>query len=148
MLLKLRYLLCLILFIMPISFATEINGFTIIQNGELDFAIEWDESSDRLQSRVLYGNPSEEGLYIIRVRFPAGASTNPHHHDQDRFVTVIEGIWYTGMDASKDLDETLAIPRGGFMVHPAGAIHYDAAKNVPAIVEIRGWGPVTTTRVE
>ncbi len=139
---KFRYLVSLLLLCIPVSFAVEINGFTIIQASDL----EWDESSNRLQSHVLYGNPSEEGFYIIRVRFPAGASTNPHYHSQTRYVTVIEGIWYTGMDDTKDLDETLAISVGGFMIHPAGAIHYDAAKEVPAIVEIRGMGPVTTTQ--
>ena len=139
---KVRYLVSLLLLYIPASFAVEINGFTIIQATDLD----WDENSDRIQSRVLYGNPSEEGFYIIRVRFPAGGSTNPHYHSQTRYVTVIEGIWYTGMDDTKDLDETLAIPAGGFMIHPAGAIHYDAAKDAPAIVEIRGMGPVTTTQ--
>ncbi len=50
------------------------------------------------------------------------------------------------MDDARDLNETRAVPAGGIIIHPAGAIHYDATKEVRAIVEIRGMGPVTTTQ--
>ena len=84
----------------------------------------------------------------MRIRFPAGASSSPHYHSQDRFITVIEGTWYAGTDASHDMNKTVAIPAGGFMKHPAGAVHYDGAKDSAVVVEIRGMGPVTTTRVD
>lgn len=140
-----KYLLLIIVFLAPQIFAEELeNGFIVLQKTDLAF----DESSDRLQTKILQGNPSEEGLYIMRIRFPAGASSSPHHHSRDRFITVIEGTWYAGTDASHDMNKTVAIPAGGFMKHPAGAVHYDGAKDKAVVVEIRGMGPVTTTRVE
>ncbi len=127
-------------------FATEgENGFVVLQLKE---DLSWDESSNRIQTKILHGNPSERGLYIMRIRFPAGNSSSPHSHSQDRFITVIEGTWYAGTDASHDMDKTVAIPAGGFMKHPAGAVHYDGAKESAVVVEIRGMGPVTTTRAQ
>jgi quercetin dioxygenase-like cupin family protein len=120
------------------------DGFEILQADE----IEWDESSNDLQQVVIHGNPNEAGLYILRARFPAGVTSLPHIHSQDRFVTVIEGTWYAGTDASHDINHTTAIPAGGFMVHPAGAVHFDGANDeAPVIVEIRGMGPVVTEAV-
>lgn len=120
------------------------QGFEIIQADE--FA--WDEDSTVLQQIVIHGDPSKEGLYILRGRFPAGVTSLPHTHNQDRFVTVIEGTWYAGTDASHDINRTTRIPVGGYMVHPAGAVHFDGANHEgPVIVEIRGMGPVVTETV-
>ena len=129
----------------PGNFAAELDGgFVVILPEE----IAWDETSDRVQQRILFGNPSESGLYIIRVRFPDGGSSMPHFHSTDRFITVIEGIWHAGTDASHDMTRTTAIPAGGYMMHPAGATHYDGSRGGPVVVEIRGMGPVETTSVE
>ena len=110
--------------------------------------IQWDEASTRVQSHLLYGNPAAAGLYIMRVRFPDGGSSRPHYHTQDRFITVIEGVWHAGTDASHDMSKTTPIPAGGFMIHPAGAVHYDGSRGGPVVVEIRGMGPVETVFVE
>jgi hypothetical protein len=60
-------LLAVIALLTPASFAVELEGgFEIVQLADMT----WDESSDRVQQKILYGNPAEEGLYIIRVRFP------------------------------------------------------------------------------
>ena len=129
----------------PTSFAVELaGGFEIVQLADMS----WDEPSDRVQQKVLYGNPAEEGLYIIRVRFPDGGTSRPHFHSQDRFVTVIEGMWNAGIDASHDMTITTPIPAGGYMMHPAGAVHYDGSRGGPVVVEIRGFGPVSTTGVD
>lgn len=121
------------------------QGFIIIQASDL----EWDEESNQLQQKVIYGDPSKEGLYILRARFPAGVTSVPHFHSQDRFVSVIEGTWYAGNDASHDINRTTEIPAGGFMIHPAGAVHFDGANHeAPVIVEIRGMGPVITEAVQ
>jgi len=142
---KRHYLFALLVLMLPISSATELEGgFVVRQLAEF----EWDLASTRIQTQVLFGNPSEPGLYIVRNRFPPGSSSSPHSHSQDRFITVIEGVWYAGTDDSHDMDRTVPIPAGGFMMHPANAVHYDGAKDVAAVVEIRGIGPVTTTQVQ
>jgi len=141
---KLRFLLPFLALLIPASFAAvDDKGFVIVQLDE----IEWDTSSNRTQQHILYGDPSKEGLYILRVRFPPGGSSTPHFHTQDRFVTVIEGVWNAGTDASHDMTRTTAIPAGGFMIHPAGAVHYDGSRGEAVVVEIRGMGPVSTEQV-
>ena len=121
---------------------TDEQGFEILQKSDFDWG-----DPNRVKTIAIHGNPSKEGLYIIRIRFPAGTSSRPHFHNQDRFITVIEGTWYVGRQKEYDMEKTVPIPAGGFMKHPAGAIHYDGAKTEPVIVEIRGMGPVTTTQV-
>lgn len=123
--------------------ATDEQGFVIVQHDELD----WGPDLSRIKTNVLHGDPDKPGLYIIRIRFPPGASSRPHHHSQDRFITVIQGTWYAGRGDKYDMNDTVAIKAGGFMKHPAGAVHFDGAKDDAVIVEIRGMGPVTTTAV-
>ena len=124
--------------------ATDEHGFVIMQPDQFD----WGADPTKVKTIVLQGDPSAAGFYIIRIRFPAGMTSRPHFHNQDRFVTVIQGTWYAGTQATYDMNKTVPIRAGGFMKHPAGAIHFDGAKDEAVIVEIRGMGPVTTTSAE
>lgn len=110
--------------------------------------IVWEENSQSVQRQLIFGDPAKEGFYVYRARFPAGVTSEPHFHTMDRSVTVIEGTWYAGTDASHDMGKTTAIPAGGHMFHPAGAIHYDGSRGEPAVVEIKGIGPVSTVYVD
>jgi quercetin dioxygenase-like cupin family protein len=121
--------------------ATDEQGFVILQHEELD----WGPDLSKIKTIVLHGDPDAPGLYIIRIRFPPGAASRPHSHSTDRFITVIQGTWYAGRGAKFDMNATVPIKAGGFMKHPAGAVHFDGAKDEAVIVEIRGMGPVTTT---
>jgi hypothetical protein len=46
---------------------------------------------------VPVGQPSEPGLYVIRVKVPAGVRLMPHKHPEDRIYTVPSGIFYIGV---------------------------------------------------
>ena len=46
-----------------------------------------------------------------------------------------------------DPDSTKPMPAGSVVVHYAGKVHYDGAKDEPCEVIIYGMGPATTTRV-
>ena len=110
--------------------------------------MEWTMREDGSGFVYLQGNPQAEGIYIQRLLFPPGRFSAPHYHDQDRFVTVISGVWHTGTGPSGDRDDTVPLPAGSYMMHPAGAVHYDGAKDEAVVVEIRGMGPVETIFVE
>ena len=90
---------------------------------------------------VIAGDPTKEGFYIIRARFAPGVTSQPHSHPGDRHVTVIAGTWWAGKGAERDMSKTTPLGVGSYMLHPAGEIHYDGAKDVEAIVEIKGMGP-------
>ena len=91
------------------------------------------------------GDPEKPGIYVIRRRFKVGEMSEPHVHDQDRFVTVIKGTWWSGEGDLLDRNKTVPVRTGGFMLHPKGLHHYDGAKDEEVIVQIIGMGPVTTT---
>ncbi|RMD87100.1 MAG: cupin domain-containing protein [Alphaproteobacteria bacterium] len=114
------------------------NGFVRLRPQDLH----WQESiRPGLSFALIEGDPRKAGFYIIRARFAPGHFTRPHIHPHDRFVTVIEGIWWTGTGTRFDPDRTIPLGPGSYMKHPAGAPHFDGAKNEPVIVEIKGEGP-------
>src|SRR5690349_13818722 len=43
------------------------------------------------EAAVLYGDPSKEGLFAVRFKFPAGYEIPTHSHPTDEFITVISG---------------------------------------------------------
>jgi hypothetical protein len=103
---------------------------------------------DGLVSTTVFGDPAKAGMYVIRNRFAAGNTSRPHYHDQDRYVTVIKGTWYTDEGDVFRADKMVPIKTGGFMFHPAGYHHYDGAKDEEVVVQIMGMGPVKTVQTE
>ncbi len=121
------------------------QGFIRLAPDELD----WPESDgNSISFVVLAGDPQQEGFYMLRARFPAGVMSPPHYHPSDRHVTVISGTWHTGTGPDFDTDAMVPLSPGSYMMHPAGAVHYDGAKDEEVIVEIKGIGPAPTIRVE
>jgi quercetin dioxygenase-like cupin family protein len=106
------------------------------------------EESDPTRSVLVFGDPNKPGMYIIRNHFAPGRTSRPHFHDQDRWVTVIKGTWWTGEGDVYDMATAVPIKTGGLMYHPAGYHHYDGAKDEDVIVQIMGMGPVKTTDTE
>jgi hypothetical protein len=98
-----------------------------------------------IKEAYLLGDPTKPGLYIIRLKFPAGVMSSPHSHPEMRIGTVIQGTWWTGTGEKFDPASTTPIPAGGTMIHPAGKVHYDGARNEDAIVQMMGIGPTGKT---
>lgn len=99
------------------------------------------------QQAILFGDPSKPGVYVIRVKFPPGAHSNPHFHSQDRHATVIKGVWWNGVGEELDFNKAVPMQTGSYVLHPAGAVHWDGAGDEEAIVQIIGTGPVETAPV-
>ena len=99
------------------------------------------------QRAVIAGDPSKPGLYVIRVKFPRGVMSRNHYHREDRHAVVIQGTWYTGTGDDFAPDRTIPLGPGSYMKHPAGAHHFDGAKEEEVIVQIIGEGPSETTRL-
>jgi len=136
-------LLCIVVLLAgTISAAVDEDGFVRIMMDEIGF----DGSENVPQITLIYGDPEQEGFYLLRARFAPGVFSTPHYHSTDRHVTVIRGTWYTGTGDSFDREDTVPLSPGSYMMHPAGAMHYDGARDEEVIVEIKGIGPVTTVR--
>jgi len=132
--------------VLPRAFAEkDAQGFVVTKPSELKYLP--NETGSGPDIAVVYGDPAKAGLYIIRARFKPGVMSKPHYHPTDRHVTVISGTWWAGTDASGDPNKTTPLGPGSYMLHPAGKVHYDGAKDVEAIVEIKGIGPAPTVPV-
>jgi quercetin dioxygenase-like cupin family protein len=98
---------------------------------------------------VLSGDPEEAGIYVIRLKIPPGRTFPPHHHDQDRYITVISGIWAFGKGHSGKCEDTIPLTAGAYVMHPKGAVHFDGSCGEDTVeVQIIGRGPVKTTWID
>jgi quercetin dioxygenase-like cupin family protein len=113
--------------------------------------LKWRDVSDGhgVQQATLLGDPSKPGIYVIRVRFPPHIMDVPHWHPNARYVTVLEGTWYTGTGDTFDFARAVPLKPGSVMLHPAKAIHWDGSGGAETVVvQIIGEGPATTTQVD
>ncbi len=113
--------------------------------------IHWQDVPDGhgVQQAVLFGDPDKSGLYVVRVRFPPHIMDVPHWHPNDRYVTVLEGTWYSGTGETFDYSKAVPLKPGSVMLHPGKAAHWDGSGgNDTVIVQIIGEGPGTTTQVD
>ncbi len=121
------------------------QGFVRVQPEDIKWVKETDGSG--VERATMEGDPTKPGIYVVRIKFPPGVMSRPHHHGEDRYLVVLKGTWYTGTGDEFAPDRTIAVKTGGFMKHPSGAHHFDGAKNEEVILEITGMGPSTTTRL-
>jgi quercetin dioxygenase-like cupin family protein len=125
----------------PSSFAAEDEkGFITLTPSE----IVWQDNAEGPDFAFIVGHPQQEGFYVVRARFAPGVMSQPHFHPSDRHVTVISGTWWAGKGPNFDPNNTTPLGPGSYMLHPAGVVHFDGAKDVEAIVEIKGIGPAPT----
>jgi len=101
------------------------------------------------QQAILFGDPDKPGIYVIRVKFPPHVMDIPHSHPKARYVTVLEGTWYSGTGDTFNLARAVPLKPGSVMLHPAKAVHWDGSGSAETvIVQIMGEGPATTTPVD
>ena len=119
------------------------KGFARMQLGQE----KWEEypGIPGIDRMTVYGDPAKPGVYVIRVRFQPGTMSMPHFHPEDRLATVLKGTWWTGTGEEFAPESTEAIRPGGWMMHPAGAAHFDGAKDEEVILQLAGVGPSGTT---
>jgi quercetin dioxygenase-like cupin family protein len=92
----------------------------------------------------VFGDPAKPGLYGIVIKWPPHTNSRPHSHPNDRYVTVLSGTWWINTGAKFSPDTMVPMKPGSFIIHHAGEIHYDGAKDDPAMIYIVGMGPAPT----
>ena len=110
--------------------------------------IKWTGDASVAQTAVLHGDPSKPGLYVLLIKWLPHHFSHPHFHPNDRYITVVSGTWWVGTGTKYDPDATVAMPAGSYVVDLAKQVHFDGAKDVPAVLEIVGEGPATMTPAE
>jgi quercetin dioxygenase-like cupin family protein len=92
------------------------------------------------QAAVLYGDPSKEGLFAMRLKLPNGYKVGPHTHPVVEAVTVISGTFKLGMGDSADEAKAQSLPAGSFFAFPPGTPHYAFVEG-ETVVQISTVGP-------
>jgi quercetin dioxygenase-like cupin family protein len=120
--------------------ADTMEGHTIVPPQE----IKWGPAPAVLppgaQAAVLFGDPDEEGLFVLRLKFPAGYSVGPHTHPVDEIVTVISGTFYKGMGETADPSKARPLPAGSFFALPPDTAHYVFMEE-ETVIQISTVGP-------
>ena len=126
--------------------ATDLNPAAL--SYKLPEQIKWEDEANGAKTAVLLGDPSQEGLYIILVKWLPHRMSHPHFHPHDRFITVLSGTWWVGTGNKFDPNSTVPMPAGSFVTHYGQQVHYDGAKEDEVMLEIVGQGPQASTPAE
>src|SRR4029453_5561225 len=95
---------------------------------------------------VVSGDPAKSGIYVVRLRMPAGYKIAPHWHHTDDHVTVLSGTFALGMGDKFDTAAMKALSAGGYALLPAEMRHFALAKT-EATGPGHGMGPFALTYV-
>jgi quercetin dioxygenase-like cupin family protein len=92
------------------------------------------------EATVLYGDPSKEGLFAMRLKVSKGYHIPPHSHSKPEIVTVISGEARLGMGDTADEAKTHKMGQGSFMAMPPGTTHY-VYVDQETVVQLNSVGP-------
>ena len=89
---------------------------------------------------VLYGDPSKEGEFAMRLKGPKGYHIAPHTHPKPEIVTVISGSVRLGMGETADHGKAQQLPVTSFFALSPGMAHY-IFFDEDTVVQINTSGP-------
>ena len=89
---------------------------------------------------VLYGDPSKEGEFAMRLKGAKGYHIAPHTHPKPEIVTVISGTVRLGMGETADHGKARQLPVTSFFALSPGMAHY-IFFDEDTVVQINTSGP-------
>jgi len=92
------------------------------------------------QMALLYGDPAKDGVFVMRLKFPANYKIPAHTHPTEEVVTIVSGEFNIGMGAAFDPAKTKTIKTGGVIAMPPGTQHF-VQVNREAVVQLSTRGP-------
>jgi len=95
---------------------------------------------------VVQGDPTKPGMYVVRLKVPAGFRIPPHTHPNDENVTVLSGSFHIGNGAKFDDKKGERIRVGGYSFVAKGMLHY-AWFTEDSVIQLHGMGPQGITYV-
>lgn len=99
------------------------------------------------QFTVLKGDPTKEGLYVVRLKVPAGFKIAAHTHPNDENVTVLSGSFNIGTGDKLDEKKGSLVKAGGYSFVAKGMTHY-AWFTEETVLQLHGMGPQGITYVD
>lgn len=92
------------------------------------------------EAAVLYGDPTKDGLFAMRLKLPKGYRIAPHTHPKPELVTVISGTFRLGLGETADQSKAKVLPAGSFIALSPGTAHF-AAADEEAVIQLNSTGP-------
>ncbi len=99
------------------------------------------------QFAVVKGDPTKEGMYVVRLKVPAGFRIPAHTHPNDENVTVLSGVFQIGTGDRLDDKKVETIKAGGYSYVAKGMTHY-ALFPEHTVIQLHGVGPQGITYVD
>ena len=109
--------------------------------------LKWTPNPAGFEVSRVAGDPSKQGTYVNRVKFPGGLKLQPHFHPDERVGTVLSGTFYVGYGERFDESKMRPLPAGSLWTEPAKQPHFVWAKDGEVIIQVVGVGPSGTTQV-
>lgn len=91
---------------------------------------------------VLYGDPAQPDLFVMRLWLPANWRIAPHTHPKPEILTVISGSLLLGMGTEADRAKARKIGTGGFSSMEPNTPHYGFTDE-DSVIQISTTGPWT-----
>lgn len=95
---------------------------------------------------VLEGDPTKEGMFVVRFQFPEGYHIPPHTHPKTERVTVISGTLLLAMGENLDRSAAKTLTAGTYGFWPPGMKH-TAWSEGETVIQLHGIGPWQITYV-
>jgi quercetin dioxygenase-like cupin family protein len=131
--------------LLPLSAMAE-DAHTVVQANGVKWAAAPPSLPKGAQIAVLYGDPSKEGSFVYRLKFPAGYKVPPHMHPNDENVTVISGTVHIGTGDKLDPKKGEAVKPGGYFHMPKGMHHFGWVTE-ETVLQLNGVGPIGVTYI-
>jgi quercetin dioxygenase-like cupin family protein len=130
----------------PTASPQTMNGHRIVSAQEVKWGPAPPSIPPGAQAAVLYGDPSKEGLFSLRLKLPKDYAIPPHTHPKPEIVTVISGTFRLGMGEKAAKSKGQALPAGSFLALPPGMAHF-AFADEDTVIQLNSTGPWSLTYV-
>ena len=133
-------------FSLPILLSSLLFGCSLAQSGEFEAIrinesqFHWIDTGNGIKFTPITGEEKTDGMYVFRVKFPAGYKNEPHYHTDERVVTVVSGTMMVGYGKQFKESEMHAVLPGGIYTEPQRQPHYVWAKDGEVIIQVVGSG--------
>lgn len=137
----------LILIILIVSIVPTVNSQELPKGAIRIFpeSINWGDAPPSLPAGakvfILEGNPQQEGIFTMRVKFPPYYKLPAHTHPKDERVTVLEGAVYVGFGNTMDTANAQKFTVGSYYLNPVNESHYVFTGEEGVMFQVTGLGP-------
>jgi hypothetical protein len=100
-----------------------------------------------VRTTILYGAPSQPGMYSVLMYVPPNTNIQPHSHRDNRMATVVAGTWRVGYGNVFDAAALKELPPGSVYSEPGDHNHFGQTRNDSVVLHIVGYGPTNTLYV-